>query len=71
VLLCHVTKHLIHLRRLDSEQFDANGAIQIEDGENVAAVDLNHFPKQRRGLYIKWNKANRKKQNVTLHNQTS
>jgi len=47
MFLRDVTKCLFHLRRVDAEQPDANRAIEIEDRDHVAAVDFDHFSKQR------------------------
>jgi hypothetical protein len=43
-----VAKHLAHLRSIDTEQAYAHRAIEIEDRDHVAAVDFDHFTKQRR-----------------------
>src|SRR5215207_7746284 len=50
VLLRYIAKSLVHLRRVDTEQPDTNRTIKIEDRDHVAAVNLNHFSKQRRAL---------------------
>src|SRR5215213_272286 len=47
-----VAKRLAHLRRIDAEQPDTHRAIEIEDRDHVAAVDFDHFAKQRRRIDV-------------------
>ncbi len=41
-----IAKRLVQLRRIDADQPDAHGAIEIENRDHIAAVDFDHFAKQ-------------------------